>query len=662
MPIAWLRTGIASRIVARGAVTALAIGLSLLAGLAVVSTQVSARAMTTIAASQEHSRQWSEVYLRLSIEYEHLVDFVRAESDVGRQPLISSIGSAEANLRWLTTNGDPADAAQARAVQNAYGGYSYTLRALVDADQRGDREEVLLDAEQAALSASALRKQASVNIARNGLELTGALGESVETNRRIQLAVEVISGIDLVLVALSTLVVLTYQRRTERQAHESRHRASHDSLTGAANRALLHERLDEALARCARERGAGVALLLLDLDRFKEVNDTLGHHAGDQLLTEVAARLSRAARREDLVARLGGDEFAVLLPGVADEAAAVELGERVHAALCGPAVVDGVVVDVAGSIGVSRYPGPSTNAGELLQHADIAMYEAKRGHLGVAFYRPDDDRHTSEQLSVVAELRRAVEDGALVLHYQPKVLRGTHVLCGVEALVRWPHPQHGLRSAEEFVPIAAENGLMGQLTDVVLDSALAQQRTWLAAGLDLPVAVNVGAACLLDDAFPTRVSDLLARHGVPAGRLTVEITESGMVTDAGRAASVLAALRALGVRLSIDDFGTGWSAMGYLQSMPLDELKIDRTLTAQITRTEGGRAIVSAIVGLAHALGFHVVVEGVEDEATCAIVDRIGGDVLQGYLFGHPLPADELAAWARTNAPERAAVAARSGA
>ncbi|MFG1921895.1 diguanylate cyclase domain-containing protein [Cryptosporangium sp. NPDC048952] len=399
MRIAWMRR----RGVARGAVTALAIGLSMLAGLAVISTRSSSASMSTITATQQHSRQWSDVYLKISIEYEQLIDFVRAKSEVGKQPLISSIGSAEANLRWLVANGDRADATEARALQNTYGGYSFTLRALVDADQRGDRAEVLLDAEQAALSASALRKQASVNVARNGLEMSALLRAAQRTNARLLIAVGVISAVDLVLVAFSTLVLLAYQRGAERLATESRHRATHDSLTGTANRSLLHERIDDALARCDREADVGVALLLLDLNRFKEVNDTLGHHAGDQLLIEVASRLTEAARRDDLVARLGGDEFAVLLPGVPDAATAVELGERMHGSLCGPATVEGVTVAVSGSIGISRYPGPSSDAEKLLQHADIAMYTAKRGHLGVAFYDPDADRHTADRLSVIAD-------------------------------------------------------------------------------------------------------------------------------------------------------------------------------------------------------------------------------------------------------------------
>ncbi|MFI5954313.1 putative bifunctional diguanylate cyclase/phosphodiesterase [Cryptosporangium sp. NPDC051539] len=642
------------RTVARGAAAALAIGLALLAGLAVFSTHGSARAMAAIAENEQTSQEWNQVYLKVSIEYEQLVDFLRADSAVGRQPLISSIGSAEPNLRWLTANGAQADVLQARALQNTYGGYSYTLRTLVDADRRGDRAEVLLDAEQAALSASALRKQAAVNIARNGLEASTSLRDAQRTNDRALVAVEVISAIDLVLVGLCTLVLLAYQRGTERQADESRYRASHDGLTGVANRGLLNERMDAVLSRC--EPTDGVALLLVDLNRFKEVNDTLGHHAGDELLKEVAARLSQAARRHDLVARLGGDEFAVLIPGVPDNRTATEIGERFHVALCGPMVVEGVMVDVSGSVGISRFPRPSANAVELLQHADIAMYLAKRGGYGVAFYRQDADTHSSERLSAVAELREAIERGDLTVHYQPLVRSSTHELHGVEALVRWPHPQRGLLLPAEFMPIVEENDLIPALTDLVVDRALAQHRAWADDGLDLPVAVNVGAACLLDPEFPSRVRALIERHRVAPGRLTAEITESGVLVDAARASAVLDDLRGLGVRLSIDDFGAGISAMEHLQSMPLDELKIDRTITAQIPHAQRGRAIVAALIELGHALRLEVVVEGVEDAATCAAVDTLGADLLQGYAFSRPLPPDELADWARASDPTRVAV------
>jgi len=636
---------VSRRAVARAAVAALAAGLTLLAALAVVSTRTTARSAAQVAHMERVSQQWSEVYLRISIEYEQLVDFLRADDAAERQPLIASIGSAEEILRWLNAHGGPLDSQHARALQNTYGGYSYTLRDLVDADSRHDRARVDLDAQQAALSASALRKQASVNVARKGLEMAVALREAQDRSEKLLLGVKIISGLDLALVTLCALVLLAYQRRTEWQAAQSRHRATHDALTGAANRDLLGERVDAAIT-AAERGGSKVGLLLLDLNRFKEVNDTLGHHAGDLLLQEVAARLRRGARQSDTVARLGGDEFAVVLPDLTGPEDLLAVGQRILEAVCGLADLQGVAVDVSASIGGALYPDPAGNAMELLQFADIAMYTAKRGHLGVALYDPDADDHSLERLAVLGELRRAVQTDELELFYQPKVLAGTRHLAGAEALVRWRHPVRGLLGPDQFIPVAEQGGLMTAMTDRILVTALVQYQTWESQGLSLPLAVNVGAACLLDKEFPARVATLLRQHRMPAADLTLEITETAMVTDPARAAAVLAALRDLGVKVSIDDFGTGYSAMGYLQTMPLDELKIDRQFTAQMFTTDNGQAIVSAIIQLAHASSLRVVVEGVEDERTLRLIDLIGGDVAQGYHICKPLPAGDVPGWA----------------
>jgi EAL domain-containing protein (putative c-di-GMP-specific phosphodiesterase class I) len=306
-----------------------------------------------------------------------------------------------------------------------------------------------------------------------------------------------------------------------------------------------------------------------------------------------------------------------------------------------------VAVDVSVSIGAALYPSASAESAELLRYADIAMYTAKRGHLGVALYNAAADDHTPERLSVLGELRRAIEVGELELHYQPKVHAETRELHGVESLVRWRHPVRGLIGPDQFIPVAEQSGLMLPLTDAVLAVALAQHRVWADEGLSLPVAVNVGTACLLDEDFPGRVAEQLRRHAVPPAELTVEITESAMVTDPARATSALAALRALGVRISIDDFGTGYSSMSYLHTMPLDELKIDRQFTAQIFSTDNGAAIVAAIIQLAHASALDVVVEGVEDEQTMVAIARMGGELAQGYHICRPLPAGEVPAWAR---------------
>lgn len=635
MRTSWVRR----RAVARGAIVALVTGLMLLAGLAVFSIEKTARATARIAASEKITQQWGQVYLRIGIEYEQLVDFVRADSPVGREPLIASIGSAEENLRWLNAHGGASESFQAQTLQNTYGGYSYTLRDLVHAQAYGDRQQVQDDAYQASLSASALRKQASANIARNNLASAALLAQAQKSNHRLLVAVGAISAIDLIVVLFCAFVLVAYQRNTERQARESRHRAAHDGLTGVANRSLLTEKLDEAIA----DGRAG--LLLLDLNRFKEVNDTLGHHAGDVLIQEVARRLVASARHYDTVARLGGDEFAIVLPDVTSTDDLLKLGERILTALCLPAEVDGVMVDVSASIGASLFPIQSANAAELLQHADVAMYAAKRGHLGVALYDPQADENSFEKLAVVGDLRRAIDNGELELHYQPKVRVADRTVCGVEALVRWRHPARGLVFPDQFIPVAEQNGLIRPLTDVVLQIALAQQRTWREDGRRIPVAVNVGADCLLDPVFTDRLRELMAEHGTLPEDLTVEITEGAVIADPVLAAEVLGEIRAIGVRVSIDDFGTGYSSMSYLQEMPLDELKIDRRFTSRIDSTASGRAIVAAIADLAHALDLEVVAEGVEDEPVMAALAEIGCESAQGYYMCRPQPADVVLAW-----------------
>ncbi|MDP9793512.1 diguanylate cyclase (GGDEF)-like protein [Catenuloplanes nepalensis] len=640
-----MRHWLQRRAVARSAIVALTIGLTLLAGLAFVSARSAAQASASVAGRQQVSQQWNEIYLKINIEYELLVDFLDQQSAQGRSVLSGSIGSAEENLRWLNANGGPDDSAQARALQNTYGGYSYTLRNLVDATRGDDEELVRQQARQAALSAAALRKQASNNIARNNLEIGDRLREAQREGDRIKLGVGVISAADLALVVFCSIVLLAYQRSTERQAAESRYRASHDALTGVANRGLLTEGIEKAIARTV-PGGAGVGLLLIDLNRFKEVNDTLGHHAGDLLLQEVARRLTGASRGTDVVARLGGDEFAVLLSAVDSAGEVMEIGRRILAGLCGPAELEGLTLDISGSIGVAFYPSPSTSAAELLQHADVAMYAAKRGHNGISMYDPEADSNSFEQLTLLGELRRAIENGELELHYQPKVRLSTRALCGAEALVRWRHPVRGLLGPHLFIPTAEQSDLMRPLTEAVLEAALAQHQRWRHDGLLTPVSVNVGASNLLDPGFPARVAALMDRYGTAVGQLTIEITESALVDDPVRAAAALRDMRDRGVQLSIDDFGTGYSSMSYLQVLPLDELKIDRQFTTEILSTPRGRPIVTAMVELAHALGLQVVVEGVEDERTHEAIGEMGCEVGQGYLFCRPLPPAEFAAWA----------------
>jgi diguanylate cyclase (GGDEF)-like protein len=434
----------------------------------------------------------------------------------------------------------------------------------------------------------------------------------------------------LLLFAVLFRIVAGASRRLRRQA-------LHDALTGLPNRTLLHARAERVL------RGEEpAAMLLIDLDRFKEVNDTLGHDYGDALLVEVSERLHGALRRGDTLARLGGDEFAVLVDGVPDRGAVVELAGRLQEALRRPFALRGVAVELEASIGVAFYPEHGETAGALLQRADVAMYDAKRGRHGVATYAPERDPYSADRLGLLAELRRAIESDELVLHYQPKVLLATGALIGVEALVRWQHPTRGLLGPDEFVPLAERTGAVADLTRWVVDRALAQHRAWRDQGIDLPVAVNLAAANIVDVTLPASVRGLLERHEVAGDRLECEISEHTVMADPVRASDVLAGLRALGVRLSLDDFGTGHSSLAYLKRLPLDEVKIDRSFVAGMAHDENDAVIVRSTIDLARNLGLEVVAEGVETEEIMHALAELRCDIAQGYYISRPLPATEL--------------------
>jgi diguanylate cyclase (GGDEF)-like protein len=411
-----------------------------------------------------------------------------------------------------------------------------------------------------------------------------------------------------------------------------RAQALHDALTGLPNRTLLHRRAARVL------RGDGLAaMLLIDLDRFKEVNDTLGHDYGDGLLIEVSERLGDVLRRGDTLARMGGDEFAVLLDGLPDRAAVGDLAARLQDALRRPFALRGVAVELEASIGVALYPEHGTTAGELLQRADVAMYDAKRGRHGIATYSAERDPYSADRLGLLAELRQAIERDELVLHYQPKVSLCSGDLTGVEALVRWQHPVRGLLGPDEFVPFAERTGAVADLTRWVVDHALAECRR-----LDLPVAVNLAAANIVDVTLPAAIGAALERHGVPAERLVCEISEHTVMADPVRASDVLDGLRALGVGLSLDDFGTGHSSLAYLKRLPLDEVKIDRSFVAGMTEDENDAVIVRSTIDLARNLGLRVVAEGVETAEIMAALAELRCDIAQGYFISRPLPAAEL--------------------
>ena len=422
-----------------------------------------------------------------------------------------------------------------------------------------------------------------------------------------------------------------------------RHQALHDPLTGLANRMLFRDRIEQA-ARQARREGGPLAVLIMDIDRFKEINDQLGHQAGDAFLQEVASRLLEVLRASDTVARLGGDEFGLLLAG--RSATEVEAAvERIVAAVECPAVVGGIPLVVEGSIGVACFPGDGEDVDTLLRHADAAMYSAKRANLGVAFYDPATDVQDRDRLTLVGELRRAIEERELTLHFQPKALVAGKEVRSVEALLRWSHPQRGLVLPDEFIPLAEDTSLMGPLTLYVLEAALRQARAWQDEGLRLPVAVNLAHRDLLDPRFPEQVEALLEAVGVPAELLELEITESALSGDPARVDQVLRRLAALGIRLSIDDFGTGYSSLSHLTRLPISEIKIDRSFVGRMTSELDSAVIVRSVIELARSLRLTAVAEGVETEETWQQLESLGCTFAQGYVLTPPLPADELVRW-----------------
>jgi diguanylate cyclase (GGDEF)-like protein len=433
---------------------------------------------------------------------------------------------------------------------------------------------------------------------------------------------------------------ITLRKRAEAALE---HQALHDSLTDLPNRVLLHDRLQHAIRAAERTRSS-VALLVMDLDRFKEVNDTFGHHTGDLLLEQLGERLGSVLRSSDTIARLGGDEFAVLLPTATVEDAR-QIAERLLQVLEEPFTLGGLQLEIDASIGIALSPDHGQDADALLRRADVAMYVAKRKNVGHALYTADQDEHSPMRLAMVSELRRAIDQDELSLYFQPKLDLETGEVTCAEALVRWDHPTHGLLSPDVFVPIAEQTGLIRPLARWVLDAALRQCNRWRRDGLDLSVAVNLSMRNLHDPEVVDTIRQLLLRWGIPPARLVIEITESSLMADAARAMDVLGRLRGMGVSVSIDDFGTGYSSLAYLKRLPVNELKIDKSFVAHIASDSNDAAIVRSTIGLAHDLGLSVVAEGIEDQQTLEFLAGLGCDVAQGYFISRPLPVVALGDW-----------------
>ncbi len=456
------------------------------------------------------------------------------------------------------------------------------------------------------------------------------------------------------LAVITLLLVVTRTALTFREniaLLDSRRAALTDDLTGLPNRRRLNHRMRELVEAGGESAFAG--LLLVDLDGFKELNDTLGHHAGDVLLAGLGPRFG-AVEGIDLLARLGGDEFAVIVEGGADPGVLRAAADRVQAALTTPFEFDDLSINVRASIGGALYPRHGGDTAELMRHADVAMYNAKSAHTGYELYRPDRDLNSRDRLRLVGELQHALREGELVLYYQPKASPGTGGITGVEALVRWQHPTHGLLTPDRFLDAAESAGLMRQLTSYVLRRALHQLARWSAQHSDLSVAVNLAMPNLLDLRLPDEVARLLDEAGVAPSHLILEITENIVMADPARILDVVSRLRKLGVGLSLDDFGAGASSLGYIKRLTVDELKIDRAFVMTMDHDQDNAAIVRATVELAHNLGLRVVAEGVETSTSWQQLNAWGCDEVQGYLLGRPQAADQITNLLQRSAAESA--------
>jgi diguanylate cyclase (GGDEF)-like protein len=476
-------------------------------------------------------------------------------------------------------------------------------------------------------------------------------GPIAEAAKSIFLPVAGVLELALVLIWIVLVPALgSVTRRIRRQVDEIEHLALHDTLTGLPNRRLFSMRVEEALRE--RPEGTELAVLLVDLDRFKEINDTLGHASGDELLKSLAGRLEEMRAPSQTIARLGGDEFGVLVPRAAeDETLAV--AHRTREVIEQPVTLRGIPVTVEASIGIARAPENGDDVETLIQRADIAMYNAKERRAGVEAYDQESDSNDAGRLALMTELKGAIERGELFLAYQPKVDAADGAVRGVEALVRWRHPERGIVPPDEFVPLAERTGLIKPLTRWVLEAALRQCRAWEEEGVETAVAVNLTMIDLLDAALPDEIAGLLEREGLPASRLELEITESTIMADPLHVGDVLTRLSAMGITLTIDDFGTGYTSLAYLKRLPIDAIKIDRSFVSGMGTERGDATIVRSVIDIGRNLGLEVVAEGVESQESWDRVRDFGCHQVQGYHVGRPLPAAETLAFLRAGAGGR---------
>ena len=608
---------------------------------AVSTRQVAERAIASNTLSDHYAAAATAVATEESLERKYRLEpgpevrlrFDKATSDM------------RAAMELVRREGSAQDQRIAEKVAVAYGPYRQAIDRMFDAADRGDTHLVLkIDSDEVDPRFDVI--EGLVNQAADSHH-AAALADLAELKRREAFnagATPAVFLLGFVFVVFFSSVLRRTRAQLDQQRNKAVHDALHDALTGLPNRTLLADRFEQAL-RADRRTSSTTALLLIDLDRFKEVNDTLGHHVGDQLLAQIGPRLAGALRGADTVARLGGDEFAVLLPDVDGLAGAMDVAARLRAALAEAFKVEDVELDIDASIGVVISGVHGDDAQTLLQRADIAMYVAKQQKQGVVVYDPENDDHTPERLSLLGQLRRGIERGELFLQYQPKIDLKTREVVGVEALVRWQHPDRGMIPPNDFIPLAEHTGLIGPLTLSVLNMALAQAKVWADGGHPIPVAVNISARNLSDDEFASKVKGVLAKHAVAPGLLEVEVTESAVMLEPEKAARILNELHAMGVRIAIDDFGAGYTSLAQLKNLPISELKIDKSFILTMHSNADDAMIVKSMIDLGHSLNMKVVAEGIETAYALNTLAGLQCDIGQGYHLCRPALPEALMQW-----------------
>jgi diguanylate cyclase (GGDEF)-like protein len=629
----------------------LAVTLLALIGLSVLGSASTRRSAGTVAYSaalaEAYDRAHDAVAAEESLERKYRLepgDTVRTEHRAAGADLDRALGDIQAR-------GGPADRLLADRLQILHDRYRSTVATMFAAASVHDEATVeRIDNTQTDPVFTQMSDLVKTETDRHSRAAASAVVHLERVDGLVFMTTAVGLAVGLCLLVVFAFVAIGHQRALLRQAALSQHQALHDALTGLPNRTLFADRLTQALLSSGRT-GKSLAVLLLDLDRFKEVNDSLGHEYGDELLRQFSTRIGQVLRASDTLARLSGDEFAVLLPDAGAEEA-VALAERIITSVHQSFTLHDVTVDMEVSVGVAAAPAHADAAETLLRCADIAMYAAKDAKTGLMVYRPEMHVNDSPRLLLLGDLRRALDaSDQLTLHYQPKVGLRFGELCGVEALVRWRHPTRGALPPSDFIPIAETTGLINRLTTYILRQAIRQAREWLERGLPVPVAVNLSPRCLLDPSLVTHITSLLDEHQLPATLLRLEVTETAIMANPALAMTTLTMLHELGVRLSIDDYGTGYSSMAYLKRLPVDELKVDRSFVLNMTGNDNDAVLVRGAIDLGHNLGLTVVAEGVEGDEHVTALRDLGCDIAQGYHYARPMPPAELTRWMQTYEP-----------